>query len=65
MQLIINGETADVPELSLAELLNYLGHTDQWFAVAVDGAHIPRPSWSDTKLNNFQSIEILSPMQGG
>lgn len=65
MHLIINGKSADVPTITVAELLQYLGHKDNWFAVAVDGNHIPRQAWQDTKLQESQSVEILSPMQGG
>ncbi len=65
MHLIINGESAEVPTNTVAELLQYLGHKDKWFAVAVDGMHIPRQAWFDTRLHESQSVEILSPMQGG
>lgn len=65
MQLMINGQVAEVPDLTLDELLRHLGHTDRWFAVAVDGFHIPRHAWINTILRESQSIEILSPMQGG
>ncbi|MBS2003708.1 MAG: sulfur carrier protein ThiS [Cyanobacteria bacterium SZAS LIN-5] len=65
MQLTINGQQADVPAKTLDELLLLLGHTDRWFAVALDGMHIPRDVWSHTELREFQAVEILSPMQGG
>lgn len=65
MQLTINGQPAEVSTTTLAELLQSLGYTNNWLAVAVDGEHVPKSIWNDTELREFQSLEILAPMQGG
>ncbi len=65
MQLFVNGEMNDVPVSTLAELIALLGHSGDSFAVAVDGDHVPKHSWSESKLAEHQSVEIIAPMQGG
>jgi len=65
MHLTINGQASEVPSLTVAELLRFLGYTDRWIAVAVDGTHVPRDVWSEQSLQDSQNVEILSPMQGG
>jgi sulfur carrier protein len=65
LQLFVNGETKDLPIVTLAELVKQLGHSGDWFAVIVDGAHVPKNQWGECQLTDHQRIEILTPMSGG
>jgi sulfur carrier protein len=65
LHLFVNGEKRDLPIVTLAELVKQLGHSGDWFAVIVDGAHVPKSQWGERKLIDHQRIEILTPMSGG
>jgi sulfur carrier protein len=66
MNLTINGQTQTIetPQ-TLLTLLSHLGYDIHSIAVALDGQFIPRSFYTTTLLNADQSLEILSPMQGG
>lgn len=49
----------------LADILLREGYTDSYFAVAVNQQFIPRTAYLETRLNDGDSIEVVSPMQGG
>ena len=65
MNILINGQSVTVSDdTSLTQALNQFGARPP-FAVAVNGDFVPR-SQCDTKiLNEGDSIELLSPIQGG
>ena len=65
MQLCVNGETKDVSAQTLAEAVANLGYTGKQFAVAVDGAFVPRHQHESFALAGGERLEILAPMQGG
>jgi thiamine biosynthesis protein ThiS len=50
---------------SLSEALVLYNLQDRVFAVAVDGKLVPRSQYSQMKLQNDNSIDIIVPMQGG
>ncbi|WP_303673774.1 sulfur carrier protein ThiS [Vampirovibrio chlorellavorus] len=66
MQLLVNGEPHQVPEAtSVQDLLNQLGYEPKAIAVAVDGDFVPKHQYATLALRPAQSVEVLSPMQGG
>ncbi len=66
MQLFVNGEPQHVPEAtSVQNLLIQLGYEPKSIAVAVDGDFVPKHQYETFSLRPAQSVEVLSPMQGG
>jgi sulfur carrier protein len=66
MQVTVNGAVRECDHsLTVSEFLQRLGYDAGFIAVAVDGSHVPRQEWSKTFIHAGQSIEIVSPMQGG
>ena len=66
MQVTVNGTVRECNHsLTVSEFLQSLGYDMVFIAVAVDGAHVARQEWSKTLIQAGQSIEIVSPMQGG
>ena len=65
MHIIVNGKphTAETP--ALIDLLQTLGYTGDFFAVAVNRTVVPRTQYAATVLHEGNEVEILSPMQGG
>lgn len=62
----INSHPFWLPEkCSLREALVLYNLQDRVFAVAVDGKLVPRSQYSQMKLQNDNSIDIIVPMQGG
>ncbi|EWH05827.1 thiamine biosynthesis protein ThiS [Pseudoalteromonas lipolytica SCSIO 04301] len=65
MKIVINGQSAVVAEqISLSEALANYGARPP-FAVAVNGDFVPRSQCEIKTLNEGDSIELLSPIQGG
>lgn len=66
LQLTVNGEpqTLTKPEV-LAQILTELGFGGQHFAVAVNGDFVPRHEYPSYQLKGGETLEVLSPMQGG
>lgn len=66
MRLLVNGHPRELPaELTLAALLEQLTATTRGSAAAVDGAVVPRGQWPTLRLQEGQSVEILTAVQGG
>ncbi len=67
MVLTVNGERQDVqPDTdTVAALLKALGYEGGFFAVAVNQEVVRRAKWTETPLTDGDSIEILTPRQGG
>lgn len=66
MNVVINGEAREVAaDAALASVLQDFGVAERGVAVAVDGAVVPRASWSDTALRPGTTIEVLTAVQGG
>lgn len=66
MQLIINGEIKILNNLrTLEELILHLKLKPNCFAVAVNHEFICQSDYQNLILNTDDSIEILTPMQGG
>ena len=64
MTITINGELLTVESAVLVNVLQYFGAKPP-FAVAVNGEFIPQSLHANTTINEGDSIELLSPIQGG
>lgn len=69
MNLVINGQQRDFPQLSsaakLSELLDTLGLKGDRVAVEHNGAIVRRPEWPSTAVNSGDRLEIVHFVGGG
>ncbi|MFU0568634.1 sulfur carrier protein ThiS [Gardnerella vaginalis] len=68
MQIVVNGETAQVKDdLTIAQLVAQLYGSDSGFgiAVAIGDDVLKRAQWESTIICDGDRIEILSAVQGG
>lgn len=66
MKVTVNGERWDMPDTAtLADVLARLDVPGRGVAVALDGALVPRASWSATPLADGAGVEVLTAVQGG
>ncbi len=63
--LTVNGETRRVRASTPRALLTELELQGDFFAIAVNRRVIPRARWNEAALQNGDSIEIVTPRQGG
>jgi sulfur carrier protein len=62
----VNGEIKEVKEgLNVKELIMALNYTTQGFAVAVNTTFVAIKSYETTIIENGDTIDILTPVQGG
>jgi sulfur carrier protein len=66
-RLRINGEEAELPVTTVAELLAERGIDPgaRFLAVAVNGAVVRRAEWPAAPLSPGDEVEIVRPLQGG
>jgi sulfur carrier protein len=66
MKVIINGTPKDfTAPLNLYDILEQEDMIEMMIAVARNNEVVPRSKWSDTQVQDGDSLEILGPMQGG
>ena len=65
MVLIVNGERVETQATRVDALLAELDYEGTHLAVAVNYDVVPRARWAETALNDNDSVEILTPRQGG
>jgi sulfur carrier protein len=65
MLININGEIKKIETDSLQEMLLFFKIKKDAVAVELNGEIVPRSSYSDTKLNDGDKIEIVSFVGGG
>jgi sulfur carrier protein len=65
MFLIVNGERRETKATRVDALLAELEYEGTHLAVAVNYDVVPRARWAETPLNDNDSVEILTPRQGG
>jgi sulfur carrier protein len=63
--LAVNGERRTVCATSPRELLAELDLEGEFFAVAVNRRVIPKTRWNEAVLRDGDSVEIVTPRQGG
>jgi sulfur carrier protein len=65
MRVTVNGEQKDVAATHIDALLGELEFEGTHFAIAVNYDVVPRARWSKTALAEGDTVEILTPRQGG
>lgn len=66
MTILINSRIVDVPEgISLAELARIRQIPEKGTAIAINGKHIPRTKWTETKLEPSDNVLVISASYGG
>lgn len=64
MEIVINGQTEQVVEQTLAELLARLEIAPP-FAVAINTAFVSKEAYAQQALNEGDQVEIVRPVVGG
>ena len=66
MKIIVNGQDVFLDRtVDVEALIEAQGFGGMLVAVARNGAFVPRGSYGDVMVEEGDSIEIVSPMQGG
>jgi len=66
IEVIVNGKRTEIPAgLNVKEAINALEYRQEGFALAVNGTFVAISTYESTKIRENDSIEILSPVQGG
>ena len=65
IRITVNGEVRVTEACTLSELCRELGFTDMKIATARNGEFVPEKSRGQVNLAGGESIEIVSPRQGG
>lgn len=68
MRIHVNGTAHDVGDATTVEdVVDRVLTTDdrRGTAVAVDGEVVPRAAWTDTRLADGATVEVLRAVQGG
>jgi sulfur carrier protein len=67
LSIHINGDPRSVASVTVAELLAEVGLSPArpGIAVAIGGALVPRAAWGETRIEDGQTVEIITASQGG
>jgi len=65
MQLTVNGKSMDITSVRVDALLQELEYEGTHYAIAVNYRVVPRARWSEIELKAGDTVEILTPRQGG
>ncbi|MFC0119297.1 sulfur carrier protein ThiS [Pseudoalteromonas xiamenensis] len=65
MKLLFNGDAIEVSEDAVLQAVVDAQGAKKPFAVAVNGQFVPSSMLGGYVLNNGDSIDVLSPIQGG
>jgi sulfur carrier protein len=66
LTVILNGEPKRLERpLELNQVLEAWGYHGNTFAVAVNGAFVPRSRYSHTVLSDGDKVEVVAPLSGG
>ena len=65
MRVTVNGEQKDVAATRIDALLGELEFEGTHFAIAVNYDVVPRTRWAQTVIAEGDTVEILTPRQGG
>ncbi len=63
--MTVNGEQKDVAATRIDALLGELEFEGTHFAIAVNYDVVPRTRWAQTVIAEGDTVEILTPRQGG
>jgi sulfur carrier protein len=65
LRVTVNGEQKDVAATRIDALLGELEFEGTHFAIAVNFDVVPRGRWAETLIAEGDTVEILTPRQGG
>ncbi len=66
IEVIINGKRKTIPEgLNVKETIHALEYIGEGFSLALNGTFVAIDKYETTTVFDNDSIEILSPVQGG
>ncbi|SFV62996.1 hypothetical protein MNB_SV-3-1615 [hydrothermal vent metagenome] len=66
IEIIVNGKRKTIPEgLNIKKMIEAIEHKGEGFAVALNGMFVALSTYETTIVKDNDSIEILSPVQGG
>jgi sulfur carrier protein len=66
ISIVLNGEPHELdPATTIAALIEARTGSTRGSAVAVDGEVVPRSAWSEQRLRDGQSVELITAVQGG
>jgi sulfur carrier protein len=65
MVLTINGEPQEVAATTIPALLDELDYEGEFLVVAVNHDVVQRRRWDEIELKTGDTIEIVTPRQGG
>jgi sulfur carrier protein len=67
LSIRINGDPRSVASATVSELLAEVGLSPArpGIAVAIEGALVPRAAWGETRIEDGQTVEIITASQGG
>ena len=65
IELLFNGQPTCTELTNLAAFVEAHAEAGSVFAVTVNQNFVPRNQYTSTALNTGDSVELLSPMQGG
>jgi len=65
MRVTVNGEQKEVAATRIDALLGELEFEGTHFAIAVNYDVVPKARWAETALADGDTVEILTPRQGG
>ena len=65
MRVTVNGEQKEVAATRVDALLGELEFEGTHFAIAVNYDVVPKARWAETALAEGDTVEILTPRQGG
>lgn len=65
MRLKLNGEVIETTSVSVESLLDELAFERAVVATAVNGEFVPRSGRAAVLLKDGDSVEVISPRQGG
>ena len=65
MVLTVNGEPQEVAATTIPGLLQELDYEGEFLVVAVNHDVVQRRRWDEVELKSGDTIEIVTPRQGG
>lgn len=66
MMVTINGKQHAIPNtMTVSGLLETMGYSGNFVAVAINHSCVPRSQFGDTTVQEHDDIEVLAPMAGG
>ena len=65
MRITLNGSDREIVGATLADLIDAEGFPAAAVATAVNGEFVPRGDRAATPLRESDSVEVVSPRQGG